>query len=57
MRGDYILNNNIDMAKLMAMLSKMDKKDLEAGLAKANQILNSDQKEKIISELQKGPKQ
>lgn len=47
------MNNNIDMAKLMAMLSKMDKKDLEAGLAKANQILNSDQKDKIIAELQK----
>ena len=28
------------MAKLMAMLSKMDKKDLEAGIAKANEILN-----------------
>lgn len=44
------------MAKLMAMLSKMDQKDLEAGLARANQILSSDQKDKIIAELQKDQK-
>mgnify|MGYP003295393310 CR=1 FL=1 len=41
------------MAKLMSMLSKMDKKDLEAGLAKASQILNSEQKDSIIQQLQK----
>ena len=28
------MNNNMDMAKLMSILSKMDKKDLEEGLAK-----------------------
>ena len=33
--------DNLDMQKIMEILSKMDKKDLEAGIAKANQILNS----------------
>ncbi len=32
--------NNIDVNALMKMLSKMDKKELEAGLAKAQEILN-----------------
>lgn len=32
--------NNFDMNSLMKMLSKMDKKDLETGLAKAQEILN-----------------
>ena len=36
--------NNLDVNMLMKMLSKMDKKDLEAGLAKAQEIL--DQKNK-----------
>ena len=36
------------MAKMMAMLSKMDKKDLEAGIAKANQILQTKNKEEIL---------
>ena len=35
------MNNNLDMQKILEMLSKMDKKDLEAGIAKANEILNS----------------
>lgn len=47
------MNNNLDMAKLMNMLSKMDKKDLEAGLAKANQILGSKDADKIINEINK----
>ena len=42
--------NNFDMAKMMAMLSKMDKKDLEAGIAKANQILKTKSKDEIIQE-------
>lgn len=46
-------NNNFDMAKLMNMLSKMDKKDLEAGIAKANQILSSKDADKIINEIKK----
>ena len=42
--------NNFDMAKMMAMLSKMDKKDLEAGIAKANQILQTKSKEEILKD-------
>lgn len=34
-------NNNIDMSKLLEALSKMNKSELEAGIAKANQILQS----------------
>ena len=43
--------NNVDMAKLMSLLSKMDKKDLEEGLAKASQILNSKDKNTIINDI------
>lgn len=43
--------NNMDMAKLMNLLSKMDKKELEQGLNKAAQILNSPDKDKIINEI------
>lgn len=46
-------NNNFDMAKMMAMLSKMDKKDLEAGIAKANQILKNKSKDEILKEINK----
>ena len=45
--------NNLDMAHLMQMLSKMDKNQLEAGLAKANQILQSKNKEDIMKEINK----
>lgn len=45
--------NNMDMAKLMNLLSKMDKKELEQGLNKAAQILNSTDKDKIINEINK----
>lgn len=45
--------NNADMEKIMAMLSKMDKKDLEAGIAKANAILNSKDKNSIMNEIKK----
>ncbi len=47
-------NNNIDMAKLMTMLSKMDKKDLEQGLNKLNQMISNEDKEKILKQFQKG---
>lgn len=47
-------NNNMDMAKLMNMISKMDKKDLEQGLAKLNQIMSKEDKEKILKQFQKG---
>ena len=45
--------NNLDMASLMQMLSKMDKKDLEAGIAKANKILQSKDKNTVLNELNK----
>ena len=45
--------NNMDMAKLMNLLSKMDKKELEQGLNKAAQILNSPDEDKIINEINK----
>jgi len=38
---------------MMAMLSKMDKKDLEAGIAKANQILQTKSKDEIMKEISK----
>ena len=38
--------NNMDMAKLLSMLSKMDKKDLEQGLAKASEILKAQENNK-----------
>lgn len=41
------------MSKIMAILSKMDKKDLEAGIAKANQILQTKSKEDILNDIKK----
>lgn len=42
------MNNNLDMGQLMSMLSKMDKKDIEKGMAQVSQMLNSKQKEEIM---------
>ena len=44
-------NNNFDMAKMMSMLSKMDKKDLEESLAKASQILQNKSKDEILRDI------
>lgn len=49
-------SNNIDISKLMDMISKMDKKQLEEGLVKASQVLNSKDKNKIINEITKNNK-
>ena len=49
-------NQNIDISKLMNMLSKMDKKQLEEGLSKVSQVLNSKDKNKIIDENTKNSK-
>lgn len=46
-------NNNFDMNTLMNMLSKMDKKDIEKGMAQISQMLNSKDKEKILNEIDK----
>lgn len=49
-------NQNIDISKLMNMLSKMDNKQLEEGLSKVSQVLNSKDKNKIIDEITKNSK-
>lgn len=46
-------NNNMDMAKLMAMLSKMDKKDLESGLNQVSKMLNSKEADNMINNIKK----
>ncbi len=50
------MNNNMDMSKLLEALSKMDKRELEAGIAKANQILKSKNKNDILNEFNKNNK-
>ncbi len=50
------LNNNIDMNQLLKMVSKMDKNQLQDAIAKANQIMNSKDKDKIIDDLKKNMK-
>lgn len=43
--------DNFDMNKLMSMLSKMDKKELEKGLQQASQILKTKDKDEIMKNL------
>lgn len=47
------MNNNIDMSKLLQALSKMNKNELEAGIAKANEILKSKEKNDILNQINK----
>lgn len=49
-RSVLILNNNIDVNQLLQALSKMNKSELEAGIAKANQMLKSKSKDEILKE-------
>ena len=49
----FLNNNDLDMAKLLQMLSSMDKKDLEAGISKANEILKSNTGKGIIDNINK----
>lgn len=44
-------SNNMDINSMMNMLSKMDKKDLEAGLMKASKLLGSKDKEELLKKL------
>ena len=44
---------NMNMAQLMAILSKMDKKDLEQGLNKMNQMLKNNDVNSIINQIKK----
>ena len=48
--------NSQDMNQLMAMLSKMDKKDLEAGLSKVSKMLNSKDANNIIDQIKNSNK-
>ena len=47
------MNNNMNMAQLMSMLSKMDKKDLEQGLNKMSQMLKNNDVNSIINQIKK----
>ena len=47
------MDSKQDLANLMSMLSKMDKKDLEAGLNKVSKMLNSEEANHIIDEIKK----
>lgn len=53
--GVIFLNNNqnLDIKNLMNMLSKMNKEELEAGIAKANQILKNGNSQDIINKINK----
>lgn len=53
------MNNagDIDMAKLMSLLSKMDKKDLENGIAEASKLMSSGNKDEILKKLNNIKKQ
>ena len=50
------MDNKMDVAQLMNMLSKMDKKDLQNSIQKANEIMNSNNRDEIINELKKNLK-
>ena len=43
----------MNMAQLMSILSKMDKKDLEQGLNKMNQMLKNNDVNSIINQIKK----
>lgn len=45
--------DNSDMNKLVDMLSKMDPKELENGIARANEILKSGNKNDILNKIKK----
>ena len=47
------MDNNVDMAKLMEMLSKMDKTQIEQGISKLNQMMSNEDKAKLINEFKK----
>ena len=46
-------SNNIDMKQIMNMLSKVDKKDLQYSIQKANEIMKSEKRDEIINEFKK----
>lgn len=46
-------NSKVDMSQLMAMLSKMDRNDLELGLNQVSKMLKSKDADTIINEIKK----
>lgn len=46
----------MDINNLLAMLSKMDKKDLQQGIEQANKILSSNDKKDILNKLKNNNK-
>ncbi len=46
-------NNSMNMAELMAMLAKMDKKDLEQGISKVSEMLKNNDANSIINDIKK----
>lgn len=46
-----MIMGKLDVNMLMAMLSKMDKNELEAGIAKAQQILNNKNADDVVKDL------
>lgn len=49
-------SNKMNMAELMNILSKMDKKDLEKGLNQVGQMLKTKDANSIINEIKKNNK-
>lgn len=47
------MDNKMDVAQLMNMLSKMDKKELDASLSKVSKMLNSKDADNIINQIRK----
>ena len=47
------MNNNMNMAELMSMLAKMDKKKLKKNINKVSQILKNNDANSIINEIKK----
>jgi len=45
--------NDIDMSKLMSMLSKMDKKDIEKGIEQASKVLGVKDKDELMKKFGK----
>lgn len=45
------MNNNIDMNKLMGMLAKMDKTELENGLNQFSKMMNVKDKDELMKKL------
>ena len=51
------MNNNMDIKKMMEMLSKMDKTELEQNLNKVSKILNSKDADRVKDEIKKNTKE